>query len=242
MKKFLSMIILTAIIFICGQNNFANAQDIWLYTDKTGTEYYLRECSLPARSWSFAHVVKVSGKNITNLAYRFEMAGEVYYSVCEGSSSDVFVSRESHPIIEKGTISQSEVAAKIWNNHLKQMENERWSRIEESERSGRERLNSSENEDEIFARKFLGIEIYVLPKTITRNSKGFSVDIKFKSQENENMTAINKYYFYNNGNINTDEKNVIYYVYGVATPGGLDNIQHLDSVSRPIYRICKKYL
>ena len=240
MKKFFSVILF--VIFICVQNNFANAQDIWLYTDKTGAEYYLRECSLPARSWSFAHVIKVSGKNITNLAYRFDMVDEIYYSVCEGSTSSVFVSRDSHPIIEKGTISQSAVASKIWNNHLKQMENERWARIEANERNVRERRNSSSNatSEEIFATKFFGIEIYVLPKTITRNSKGFSVDIKLKNEELGEV--INKYYFYNNGNINTDEKNVTCYVAGTATPGGLNNIQKLDSVSRKIYRICKKYL
>lgn len=137
LKKIFSMVILLAMIFFCGQNNFANAQDIWLYTDKNNIEYYLRECSLPARSWSFAHVVKVSGRNVTHLAYRFEMLDEVHYSVCEGSESYVFVSRNSPPIIEEGTISQSPVASKIWNNHLRQMEKERWERIEANESSRR---------------------------------------------------------------------------------------------------------
>ena len=241
MKKIFSVIFLSVIIFFCGQNKIF-AADIWLYSDKNNAQYYLRECSLPARSWSFAHVIKVSGKNVTNLAYRFEMVDEIYYSVCEGSESFVFMSRESHPIIEKGTISDSPVASKIWNNHLSQMEKERWDRINASERSGRERRNSSSNEtdEEIFAANFFGLQVYVLPKTITKNSKGFSVDIKFKN--GDHGEGIKKFYFYNNGNINTDEKNVTYYEAGRATPGGLDNIQKLDRVTRQIYRICKKYL
>ena len=68
MKKLFSVLILIAVIFFCGQNNFASAQDVWLYTDKNNAEYYLRDCSLPARSWSFAHVVKISGKNVMHLA------------------------------------------------------------------------------------------------------------------------------------------------------------------------------
>ena len=127
---------LLAVIFFCGQNKIF-AADTWLYTDKNNAEYYLRDCSLPARSWSFAHVVKISGKNVTHLAFRFEMLDDVYYSVCEGSESFVFMSRESHPIIEEGTISQNPVAYKIWNNFLRQMEKERWARIEANESSRR---------------------------------------------------------------------------------------------------------
>lgn len=137
MKKIFSVILLTAIIFFSGQNKI-EAADIWLYTDKNGAEYYLRECSLPARSWSFAHVVKISGNTTTDLAYRFEMVGDVHYSVCEGNTSYVFVSRESHPIIEKGKISENPVASKIWYDYLQQMEKERWERIKANE-SGRRR-------------------------------------------------------------------------------------------------------
>ncbi len=82
--------------------------------------------------------MKVSGNNVTHLAYRFEMVGDVHYIVCEGSTSYVFVSSESHPIIEKGTISDSPVASKIWYDHLQQMEKDRWERIKASE-SGRRR-------------------------------------------------------------------------------------------------------
>ena len=138
MRKIFSVIILSAIIFFCGQNKI-EAADIWLYTDRNGTEYYLRECSLPARSWSFAHVVKVSGNNVTDLAYRFEMVGDVHYRVCEGSTSYVFVSRESHPTIEEGTISDSPVASKIWYDHLQQMEKDRWERINANENKNRRR-------------------------------------------------------------------------------------------------------
>ena len=99
MRKIFSVIILTAMIFICGQTKI-EAADIWLYTDKNGAEYYLRDCSLPARSWSFAHVIKVKGNNITDLAYHFEMVGDVHYSVCIGSTAYVFMSRESHPTLE----------------------------------------------------------------------------------------------------------------------------------------------
>ena len=105
MKKIFSVIILAAVFIFCGQNKI-EASDIWLYTDKNGAEYYLRDYNLPARSWSFAHVVKISGNNVTDLAYRFEMLSDVHYSVCEGSTSYVFVSREPHPIIEQGKISE----------------------------------------------------------------------------------------------------------------------------------------
>ena len=136
MRKIFSVIILTAMIFICGQTKI-EAADIWLYTDKNGAEYYLRDCSLPARSWSFAHVIKVKGNNITDLAYRFEMVGDVRYSVCIGSTAYVFMSRESHPALEEGIISDSPVAYRIWHNHLKQMEQERWARINANENSRR---------------------------------------------------------------------------------------------------------
>ena len=77
--------------------------------------------------------MKVSGNNVTHLAYRFEMVGDVYYSVCEGSEPYVFVSRNSPPILEEGKISQSPVASKIWYDHLQQMEKERWDRISANE-------------------------------------------------------------------------------------------------------------
>ena len=131
LKKFFAVMLL-AVIFFCGQNKIF-AADTWLFTDKNNSEYYLRDCSLPARSWSFAHVVKISGKNVTHLAFRFEMLGDVHYQVCEGSESYVFVSRNAPPIIEEGTISQNPVAYKIWNNFLRQMEKERWARIEANE-------------------------------------------------------------------------------------------------------------
>ena len=140
MKKFFSAIVLAVAILLSQAMKISSveAADAWIYTDKNNVQYYLRDCSLPARSWSFAHVVKVNGKNVTHLAYRFEMLSDVHYSVCEGSESYVFVSRDAPPIIEEGVISNSPVAYKIWNNYLSQMEKERWARIKANE-SGRRR-------------------------------------------------------------------------------------------------------
>lgn len=136
MKKIFSVILLTAIIFFCGQNKI-EAADIWLYTDKNGAEYYLREYYLPARAWSFAHVVKISGNNITDLAYRFEILNDVHYSVCEGNTSYVFVSRDPHPIIEKGNISENPFAYKIYNDYLAPLVAERNKKFRENENGRR---------------------------------------------------------------------------------------------------------
>ena len=130
MKKFFSVIILSAIIFFCGQNKI-EAADVWLYTDRNGAEYYLREYNLPARSWSFAHVVKVSGNTVQDLAYHFELYPGIPYKVCEGSTSYVFVSRNPPPILEKGNISENPVAYKIYNDYLAPLVAERNKRFRE---------------------------------------------------------------------------------------------------------------
>lgn len=41
MKNFLSIMILAAVIFFCGQNNFANAKDVWVYKYSNGDSAYI---------------------------------------------------------------------------------------------------------------------------------------------------------------------------------------------------------
>ena len=114
----------------------AEAADIWIYTSADGTEYYLRDYYLPARSWSFAAVVKVERNNqVTNLAYRFDPFDGVHYSVYYGTKAYDIISRDAKRI-EEGRIADNPPAAIIWNNYLAPMEAERWARIRANE-SGR---------------------------------------------------------------------------------------------------------
>ena len=77
MKKILSVIIL-ALIFLCGQNNFANAQDVYVGTSNTtGRDCYVVTESIfwevPAFCTATLKMINPSNGNVQLLNYEFIM-------------------------------------------------------------------------------------------------------------------------------------------------------------------------
>ena len=101
---------------------------------------------------------------------------------------------------------------------------------------------SDQSDDEIFACRFFTVEHYVLPKTIRKKEDGFSVNVRYKIEKKSSVTVT--YVFFNNGNINAPEDTVRFTVFGMSSPGGLDNIRYIKSepTARKIYQICKNFL
>lgn len=135
MRKIFSMIFMIVILagsILMIRNSHVDASDTWIYTNNSGTKYYLRDYGIAARSWCFAAVVTVDSRsNSTNLIYRFE-SGIDEYSVYYGTNSHDVVKRDSR-CIEKGTISGNVVASIIWNKYVEPIDAERWARIRERE-------------------------------------------------------------------------------------------------------------
>ncbi len=113
----------------------ANSPDrtsgILIHTDKEKNKYYLVEYYSAARTWSFAHVKKVNGSIVEDLAYRFDCFRDIPYSVYYGTSSADACSRSK--CIENGTINDNVVAHTIWNKYLEPIEKEKWQKINEAE-------------------------------------------------------------------------------------------------------------
>ena len=104
---------------------------ILIYVDKNRNEYYLKEYYGAARTWEFAHVVKVNGNNFTDLAIRFDNFRGVSYSIYYGTSSaDI----GNGICIESGDIEDNIFAKIIWDEYIKPIYEEKWRKINEYER------------------------------------------------------------------------------------------------------------
>lgn len=133
-KYFLTVLVcmglLVAGLNICHAKNLD--KDVWIYTNDAGTQYYLKDYGIAARSWCYALVVRVDKSgNATNLVYRLE-SGYDGYSVFLGTSSSDVVKRDARSI-EKGKTSGDIVASTIWNKYVGPLDAERWARIDAQE-------------------------------------------------------------------------------------------------------------
>ena len=58
-KKILSVMILLAVVFICGQNNFAQAKDVYMGNDENGNKVYLMTESIDKKQTSYSKIWKM---------------------------------------------------------------------------------------------------------------------------------------------------------------------------------------
>ena len=119
MKKFILMMIVC--MGIISATTFAEAADQWIYTDRNGYEYYLREAARDGRTWASAKVVKIKGNNVTDLLYIFEVWNQVPYKVYhyqDGYSHDYRNGKFGSPIEFSDNVYSNVVASKIWDEYI----------------------------------------------------------------------------------------------------------------------------
>ena len=86
-KKFFSVMILAAIIFFCGQNNFAQAKDIYVGTYNSGYEAYLMTETIRTNdSEMYCKIKAVYGGDIIFVNYKFSFGRGIYYENSQGFS------------------------------------------------------------------------------------------------------------------------------------------------------------
>ena len=96
LKKIFSVIVLFAVIFFCGQNNFANAQDVYCGTYRDGYDAYLMTETIRYISYGDlsdaagldCKVKSVKGNSVIYIEYHFDISegGTVEFTNSQGFS------------------------------------------------------------------------------------------------------------------------------------------------------------
>lgn len=221
MQKIFAAVFLAAVLLIGGN---VNAQDVYVGSSNVaGRDCYLMTETIREYDTARYHVkakvklVRRSDSNVQYVDYTFTDGG--------GESPGLWFqnSQNFHAMLSSSETPLEWKMYQLIQSHLKG-------------------ASADNGADKIFAYRWFDVDFYVLPKTIRKNNKGFSVDVIRVADDRKLGT--HTFIFFNNGNINEPEDKVRFTEAGRATPGGLDNVLDLrsDFLAKAIYRTCKKIL